>query len=415
MPVEYERLLAGLAAVDSMIASDRGGLPAIRVLTQTAQEACGAAGATFTEYRRDGGRVVAATGLMDWSLGQPVGNELIESSAAPHAWSGPIDVMPVLVAEPLLSRGLRFMAGYAGQIGGRVLGALHVYFTDASMDFGPQELALLGLAARAAVQLFHAAIPVLPADSADDRELFLAITGHELRTPVTVIKGYATMLADRWDDLAESDRREAANAMAQRSGELARLVDRLLSASSGSQAIGLTLRAVPFDLRENLLRAVSELPTRLRRAVRVELPNRLPPVYGDPAGFASILGELVANGVKYSQPSSQSPFGPAESVEPPTVEIQAGADEQTIFVDVCDRGIGIDPANVERAFERFWQAGNGDKGARGGVGLGLHLVRRLVERQNGWVSLRPREGGGTVARVRLPRADGPLRPPRPDL
>ena len=70
---------------------------------------------------------------------------------------------------------------------------------------------------------------------------------------------------------------------------------------------------------------------------------------------------------------------------------------------VSDRGIGIRPEHVERAFERFWQGESGDRRRYRGVGLGLYLVRRIVERQNGWVSLRPRDGGGTVAEVRLPR------------
>jgi two-component system, OmpR family, phosphate regulon sensor histidine kinase PhoR len=93
----------------------------------------------------------------------------------------------------------------------------------------------------------------------------------------------------------------------------------------------------------------------------------------------------------------------------PSVDIQAGADAHTVFIRVCDRGVGIDPTNVERAFERFWRARR-DTDGRGGVGLGLYLVRRLVERQNGWVSLRARDGGGTIAEVRLQRADRPLRP-----
>jgi two-component system phosphate regulon sensor histidine kinase PhoR len=72
---------------------------------------------------------------------------------------------------------------------------------------------------------------------------------------------------------------------------------------------------------------------------------------------------------------------------------------------VADRGIGVMAEHVERAFERFWQAETGDHRRYGGVGLGLYLVRQIVERQNGWVSLRPRERGGTVAEVRLRRAD----------
>jgi signal transduction histidine kinase len=65
--------------------------------------------------------------------------------------------------------------------------------------------------------------------------------------------------------------------------------------------------------------------------------------------------------------------------------------------------VGIRPEHVERAFERYWQGDSGDR-HHPGAGLGLYLVRRLVERQQGWVSLRPREGGGTTAEVRLPRA-----------
>jgi signal transduction histidine kinase len=232
----------------------------------------------------------------------------------------------------------------------------------------------------------------------DDRTLFLAVAGHELRTPVTVVKGYASMLAHRWESLGEPDRRAAAGVLNQRADELARLVDRLLVASVGDGAAGWLVRTVPFDPIEALRRAAEELPEDLRRPLRLELPDSLPPACGDPAILTSIVAELVTNAVRYA---------PREDAAQP-VEVQAGADAQTVFVRVCDRGVGIDPTDVERAFERFWR-GHRDGG---GVGLGLYLVRRLVERQNGWVSLRPRDGGGTVAEVRLPRADAP-KTPRP--
>jgi signal transduction histidine kinase len=113
-----------------------------------------------------------------------------------------------------------------------------------------------------------------------------------------------------------------------------------------------------------------------------------------------VITELVVNAVR-ATPAGVEPA-------PPTVDIVAGADADTVFIQVRDRGVGIDPADAERAFERFWRDRRGGD-TRGGVGLGLYLVRRLVERQNGWVSLRPRDGGGTIAEVRLARADGPAR------
>jgi signal transduction histidine kinase len=225
-----------------------------------------------------------------------------------------------------------------------------------------------------------------------DRDLFLAVTSHELRTPVTVIKGFTDTLGEHWDSLDDRARRDAVRTLSQRAGDLARLVDRLLSAAShAGAAIGGTV-SVPFDLVEALHGAARGLPTDLRANLRVELPATLPKAHGDRTSIAMLLTELVTNAYKYS------PI-------PPDVSVSADFDGQTVFFRVADRGIGVRPEHVERAFERFWQGEADDQRRYGGVGLGLYLVRRIAERQNGWVSLRPRERGGTVAEVRLPRAD----------
>jgi signal transduction histidine kinase len=223
------------------------------------------------------------------------------------------------------------------------------------------------------------------------RELFVAVTSHELRTPVTVIKGYADTLVDHWDELDESSRRDAAGRLGQRAGELARLVERLLSAVGDGSGLAAPM-PLPFDLGEAIRTAVSDLPTETRRRVRVELPDALPKALGERASLATVLGELITNAIKYSPPG-----GP--------VELSGVVDVGTVGFRVVDRGIGVRPEHVERAFERFWQAESGSERRYGGVGLGLYLVRRIIERQNGWVFLRPQNRGGTVAEVRLPRAD----------
>ncbi|MGE5828257.1 MAG: sensor histidine kinase, partial [Micromonosporaceae bacterium] len=326
--------------------------------------------------------------------------------------------LPVQIAEPLVGRGLLAMAGHPVQSGSLVLGAVHVYFADAGLEGAAEVLAAVGSVAHAVARLYSERPPdrPLPADDSD-RDLFLEVAGHELRTPATVIKGYASTLADRWAALTEADRREAVRVLAHRADELARLVDRLFAAA-GVPATAWLTAAVPFDLGEAVARAMAELPAELRRAVRVELPNGLPLAHGDPASLPSIVAELVTNAVRHSGGAANNgaanhgaaEHGGAEHGGAGTVELHAGADQGNVYLQVCDRGAGIDPDHVERAFDRFWQAGLVAQ-RRGGVGLGLYLVRRLVERQNGWVSLRPREGGGTVAEVRLPRADGPIRPP----
>ncbi|HEY0699374.1 MAG TPA: HAMP domain-containing sensor histidine kinase, partial [Micromonospora sp.] len=222
-----------------------------------------------------------------------------------------------------------------------------------------------------------------------DRDLFIAVTSHELRTPATVIKGYADTLADHWESMSDADRRLAVQVIGQRSAELARLIDRLLAAANEAGGVG-AAPPVLFDLAEALRAAVADLAVELRHRTALRLPADLPPALGDRDSLATIVTELVTNAGKYS---------PADS----PIELDADADTRTVVLRVADRGIGIRPEQAERAFDRFWQGESGDRRRYRGAGLGLYLVRRIVERQNGWVCLRPRDGGGTVAEVRLPR------------
>jgi signal transduction histidine kinase len=417
MAIDYRRLLDRLSATAEMVNDGTEGLAGITLLITVAQESTGAVGATYTEYGEEGGRVVAASGEMAWALGQPIGPEFVDPQQPAQPWSALVEELPVQVAEPLLVRDVVALAGHLVRSSERVFGAVHLYFGEVDTELMAEIMLVLRVVANSVAHLAshdgaHATTAV---PEADDRALFLAVTGHELRTPVTVIKGYAGTLADRWESLNEANRREAARVLTQRADELARLVDRLLAASVGAPAAGWLVRTVPFDPVEALLRATNELPRDLRRAVRLQLPNSLPPACGDPSILASVIVELVTNAVRYTAPAVgvSAVDVDADSGPPASVELQAGADAQTVFVRVCDRGIGIDPAHVEHAFERFWRAERDGDVRRAGVGLGLYLVRRLVERQNGWVSLRPRDGGGSVAEVRLPRADAPFRPSVP--
>ena len=220
-----------------------------------------------------------------------------------------------------------------------------------------------------------------------DRDLFIAVTSHELRTPVTVIKGFADTLVEHWDKLDPAGQRAAVRVISQRANDLAKLVDRLLAATTAPP--GAPMHA-PFDLVAALHEAVDELGDRLQRRVRVTLPPTLPKAYGDRTTLDTVLTELVTNATKYSSD---------------IVDLTADADDETVGFQVADRGIGIAPEHVEQAFVRYWQADAGDRREHPGAGLGLYLVRQIVERQHGRVSLRPRPGGGTVAEVRLRRAD----------
>jgi len=223
------------------------------------------------------------------------------------------------------------------------------------------------------------------------KDLFLATTSHELRTPITVVQGFASTLANRWDKLDDSDRRSAVQTIADRAGALAKLVEQLLL---GSRAGGdqLAVSNAPFDLG-GLLRGATMAfrPLSDRHALVVDVPDQLPKAFGDPTATDIIVGQLLENAFKYS------PDGGTV-----TVRVRQAGDH--IEVTVEDEGIGIAPADRERVFERFVQGDTGDRRRFGGIGLGLYIVRQLARAQGGEVAADGRPGGGTTMRLQLRRA-----------
>ncbi len=229
------------------------------------------------------------------------------------------------------------------------------------------------------------------------KDLFLATTSHELRTPITVVQGFASTLASRWDKLSDTERRSAVQTIAERAGSLGRLVEQLLlGARAGADQ--LTVTAGTFDLAE-LLRgaAVAFRPLSDRHALTADIPGDLPLAQGDQTATDVIVGQLLENAFKYS------PDGGA-------VRVRARADGEWIEVTVEDEGIGIAPGDHERIFERFVQGETGDRRRFGGIGLGLYIVRQLARAQGGDVDASSRLECGTRMRLRLRRACGQEEP-----
>jgi signal transduction histidine kinase len=223
------------------------------------------------------------------------------------------------------------------------------------------------------------------------KDLFLATTSHELRTPITVVQGFASTLASRWDKMADEDRHSAVRTIADRAQSLAKLVDQLLLGSRVG-ANGLVVSDEPFDLA-GLLRAAVVVfrPLSDKHVLVADVPDDLPDALGDPAATDGIISQLLENAFKYSPDGGTI-----------TIEARVAADE--IAVQVRDEGIGIAPADTERVFERFVQGEAGDRRRFGGIGLGLYIVRQLARAQGGDVIASGRPGGGTVMRLTLPRA-----------
>ncbi len=224
------------------------------------------------------------------------------------------------------------------------------------------------------------------------KDLFLATTSHELRTPITVVQGFASTLSSRWEQLSDADRRAAVRTIAERAGSLSRLVEQLLlGARAGADA--LPVSNGPFDLAA-LLRAavVSFSPLSDKHLVVGDIPDDLPLANGDSMATDIIVGQLLENAFKYS------PSGG-------TVTVRARVVGSIIEVDVEDEGIGIAPGDHERIFDRFVQGETGDRRRFGGVGIGLYIVRRLAVAQRGTVIAKSRPEGGTIMRLTLEQVD----------
>ncbi len=220
------------------------------------------------------------------------------------------------------------------------------------------------------------------------KDLFLATTSHELRTPITVVQGFASTLASRWDQLSDADRRFAVRTIAERAGSLGRLVEQLLlGARAGADQ--LPVDNGPFDLAALLRAAVISFDALSdKHEVVADIPADLPQANGDSMATDIIVGQLLENAVKYSPSGGM-------------VTVRARRAAEMIEVDVEDEGIGIPPADSERIFERFYQGETGDRRRFGGVGIGLYIVRRLAVAQDGTVVAESRPEGGTTMRLTL--------------
>jgi PAS domain S-box-containing protein len=219
------------------------------------------------------------------------------------------------------------------------------------------------------------------------KDLFLAVTSHELRTPITVVQGFATTLLAHWDELSDDERRELVDRIAARTRSLAALVEQLLLGSRAGAAA--PQAAVPFDLA-GLLRttidgfdAVSDT-----HQFSLDIEAGLPAALGDPSSVEIAITQLLENAVKYSPDGGQ-------------VAVSARSDDRHIVVQVADRGLGIPDGEHENVFDRFYQVG-GDRRRFGGVGLGLYIVRKLLDAQGGSVRAQPRPGGGSCFEVIIP-------------
>lgn len=222
------------------------------------------------------------------------------------------------------------------------------------------------------------------------KSLFLATASHELKTPIAVITGFASLLDQ--DGATEEQRATAIRTIRARGRELTDIVDRLLLVSR-IEAGDHRIATQPTELRPLLTSRVDALVDLTERPVRLTMPESMPAVDGDGAAIVSIVDHLVENAVKYS------PGG-----EPVTIAVTVTDDE--VHLDVTDEGIGMSTRDIDHCFDVFWQAEGHDTRRFGGSGVGLYIVRSMSRAMGGDVEVvRSAPGQGTTMRCTLHRSD----------
>jgi signal transduction histidine kinase/CheY-like chemotaxis protein len=250
---------------------------------------------------------------------------------------------------------------------------------------------------RAAEARRRAQLETEAAERAKDE--FVATVSHELRTPLNAVLGWARLL--RLGNLDPARTARAIEVIERSASAQAQIVDDLLDVSRIVRG-DLRLDVRPLELISIVEAAIEAVrPAADARQIAlgaVLLPN-VGRVAGDPGRLQQVVWNLLTNAIKFTPPGGR-------------VEVRLGQSGEEVVVEVRDSGPGIDPAFTPHLFQRFRQADSSSTRAHGGLGLGLSIVRQLVEAHGGTVSAAGnRAEPGTTFTIRLPVSAVPRRRP----
>ena len=266
----------------------------------------------------------------------------------------------------------------------------------------------------------------MTAGRARSGEMF-AMVGHEMRRPLTSIKGYTEMLLAHWEDFSDADKIGMLKEMRHDAERVGRLIDDLVEVSRlETGRASLVLRQV--DMADLVARVVADLKAAYPvLEASVEIPPQLPPVVADPFRLEQVIGNILENACQYGSPGTvrirgsyhPSPFpnrapgvsgGPLPGTgQPPAGEWGDGPTGQqapsgVVEIAISDKGEGIAPDDLPHVTEKFYRSA---AARRGGLGLGLWISKSIVEAHGGRLVASSVAGEGATVHFTIPlRRDG---------
>ncbi|HEY0077379.1 MAG TPA: ATP-binding protein [Pyrinomonadaceae bacterium] len=226
------------------------------------------------------------------------------------------------------------------------------------------------------------------------KEEFLALTTHDLRSPLTVISGVISFFTSgRLGELSPEQKNMVAM-MERNTQNLIELVNDLLDASkleSGAMRLDLSSVELPLLVAE-LRETVAPLAREKGIALEEHIPEELPPLHADRVKLRRVLVNLVSNALKFTSKGGR-------------VEIRAAQiGDRMARISVADTGVGIQPEDLERLFDKYEQARSRATRSEKGTGLGLYITRQLVELHGGEISVTSEVGKGSTFSFTIPVA-----------
>ncbi|NPV59992.1 MAG: PAS domain S-box protein [Actinobacteria bacterium] len=299
-------------------------------------------------------------------------------------------VVPDMTGKPGIARdklvekyGLASFILYPVVVEGRTIGCLGCFDTR-PREWTEEEIELAGMLAQAV------SVEQERLDREEDLKDFIDVASHELRHPITVIKGYAQTLRELWPNIPSEKRLELLEAVEHGADRLERLVKELLDLSRIERGY-FPLRREEVPVEPLLRAAAAELSNRGYLHV-VNVVSRVgeDKVIADGDRLSLLLSILLDNAAKYSPQGSD-------------IDLMVEERDAGLLFSVMDRGIGVPEGERERIFERFYQVEDALHHSIPGMGVGLYIARDIVESHGGRIWCEAREGGGTTFNFIIPR------------